>query len=377
MTETRTAAACRMVLAAAILMFSVPDVGAQGGPTRVGVATVDKVQIADTRPVIGQLVAAVEAKIATRTAGIVDAVAVEIGEVVAKDQVIATLDRGQLDLERSTAVAEVEVAKAGLTVAEAEAKRAQLGFERQAALRSSGAFSRSRFEDLEQDAARARGALGRARAQLQQAQAKLAEVDYRLRHAEIRAPFHGVVIARQAQPGAYTPVGSQVVTLLDTDRLEIEADVPVELIAGLAPGVQIPAVFSDNSKLKATVRAVVPVQDVSTRTRPVRFSLDLANLERSLLARGKSVTLQVPASAPRSALAVPKDALVQNGTGWMVYAVVEGQAQPRPVDLGQPVAERIEITRGLSEGDVVVVRGNERLRPGQKVAPGTPEGGRS
>ena len=202
----------RLSVAATIFAASVLSAMAQGGPTRVGVAAVERIQIADTRPVIGQLVAAVESKVATRTAGIVADVIVEIGEEVAKDHVMATLDRGHLELERRTVAAEVEVAEAGLAAADADAKRAQMGFEPQAALRSSGAFSRARYDDLEQDAARAVAALGRAQAQLQQARAKLAEVDYRLKQAVILAPFHGVVIALQAQPGAYMTIGSPVAT---------------------------------------------------------------------------------------------------------------------------------------------------------------------
>jgi len=351
-----------------------PAAVAQGGPATVGVATVKKVAITDTRPVIGQFVAAVEADVATRTNGIVAEVAVEIGEDVAKDQVLVRLDTTQLELERQTIAAEVEVAEAGIRVAQAEAKRVEQRFERQAALRDSRAFSRSNYEDLQQDVARANGALARTRAQLQQAQAKLAQVDYRMRHSKIVAPFDGAILTLPAQPGAYMTVGSTAARMLDTDRLEIEADVPSDLMAGLSLGRTLPARFDDDVEVTATVRALVPVQDVATRTRPVRLTVDLMGLERRYLARGHSVTLQVPASAPRSGLAVPKDALVQSGTGWIVYEVEDGKAQPRPVDLGQSVAERIEVLRGLDEGDVVVVRGNERLRPGQSVAPASDSG---
>lgn len=351
----------------------VTDVSAQGGPTGVGVASAEMVEIVDTRPVIGQLVASVEADVATRTAGIVAEVAFQIGDRVANGQVLVRLDEERLQLERQAVLAEVEVAKAGQKVAEAELKRAEQGFQRQAALSSSGAFSRSRYEDLEQDAARAKGVLLRAAAELSRSEARLAEIDYRLQHSRIVAPFSGVVIGRRAQPGAYMPVGSTIATLMDTSKLEIEADVPVELIGALGPGREVSALFSNSAEMsastKAHVRALVPVQSVSTRTRAVRFTIDLSNLDRSMLAGGASVTLQIPASAPRRALAIPKDALVQSGTGWMVFIVDDGKAAPRTVVLGQSAAERIEVTSGLNQGDVVVIRGNERLRPGQSIAP--------
>ena len=87
-----------------------------------------------------------------------------------------------------------------------------------------------------------------------------------------------------------------------------------------------------------------------------------------MLAVGNSVTLNVPVSAPRDIVTVPKDALVQGrGGGWMVFVVADDTAQPRPVTLGQTAGRRMEVVEGLSPGEVVVVRGNERLRPGQAV----------
>ena len=53
--------------------------------------------------------------------------------------------------------------------------------------------------------------------------------------------------------------------------------------------------------------------------------------------------------------------------GWVVYVVVDGKAELRPVTLGQSAGSRLEVLSGLSDGEMVVVRGNERLRPGQPV----------
>jgi len=77
----------------------------------------------------------------------------------------------------------------------------------------------------------------------------------------------------------------------------------------------------------------------------------------------------VPVSAPRDVLSVPKDALVQGRGGWTVFVAADGKAQPRNVQIGVALGNRYEVTQGLSEGDLVVVRGNERLRPGQDIAP--------
>ncbi|MEM6422785.1 MAG: hypothetical protein AAF698_09360, partial [Pseudomonadota bacterium] len=86
-------------------------------------------------------------------------------------------------------------------------------------------------------------------------------------------------------------------------------------------------------------------------------------------ATGRSVTLRVPASAPRGAVTIPKDALVQSRGAWTVFVVEDGVAASREVRLGQPAGNWIEIRSGLDIGEYVVTRGNERLRPGQPIAP--------
>ena len=111
------------------------------------------------------------------------------------------------------------------------------------------------------------------------------------------------------------------------------------------------------------------MQDVSTRTRPVRFTAKLDDLQASHIAVGSTVTLQLPISAPRKVVTAPKDALLQGRGGWIVYVVKEDKAVPQPVKLGQAVQDRIEIKSGLAPGQLVVIRGNERLRPGQPVSP--------
>jgi RND family efflux transporter MFP subunit len=363
----RVAASVTHVLSVVVLLVASMGAASAQRPALVGVAKAEVQEVTENRPIIGQLVASVEADVAARIPGIVTEVSFEIGDRVLKDQVLARLDSELIAIERSTAEADVDVAEAGLAVAEAEVKRADVAFKRQAALRQSGAFSRSRFEDLQQELNKARAELSRARAQLLRSKAALALFTYRVTHSEIKAPFDGVVIARRSQPGAYIQRGAAVATLLDIANLEIEADVPVELVAGLSIGREVDATFEGGETIKAMVRAVVPVQTISTRTRPVRFRLDLAQMGATPLARGKSVTLMIPASAPRKTLTIPKDALVQNTTGWLVYTVVEGKAQPRRVEIGDAAGSNIEITSGLNEGDVVVIRGNERLRPGQPV----------
>jgi len=111
---------------------------------------------------------------------------------------------------------------------------------------------------------------------------------------------------------------------------------------------------------------MLPTENPLTRTRTVRFVPSFGPTERPL-AHDQSVTLQIPIGAASEVLSVHKDAIIKQGARDMVYVVVDGAAQPRPVELGAAVGSRFEVLGGLQDGDRVVVRGNERLMPGAPV----------
>ncbi|MEO1608756.1 MAG: efflux RND transporter periplasmic adaptor subunit [Pseudomonadota bacterium] len=354
----------------AAFLISTPAVHAQGRDAAgVLVDIVDEREIRDTQAVIGQLVATRRSQIAAIINGVATSVNFNVGNRVSQGQVLVKLDQSRLAIERRAAEALVKVAKAEIRVAEDKLRLAELAFERQEALRGSNAFSRSRYDDLKQSAAQARSEAEKARAELQTAQSSLDRVDYEWSHTTIKAPFDGIIIARQAQPGQYVNGGGTIGTLLDISNLEIEADVPGSIASGLKPGTKVTALFDGGIHKDVELRSIIPVQNVSTRTRPVRFTVQIGDLHKAHIAVGSTVTLQMPVSAPRKVIAVPKDALLQTGGNWSVYVVEDGKAMPRQVELGQAVSERIEVLSGLKGGEMVVVRGNERLRPGQDVEP--------
>ncbi len=343
---------------------------AQGRAASVVTEVVALGPISDTTPVIGQLVASVQAEVATRRAGIAGEVLFVIGDTVTKGDLLVRLETEQIEIEKRSAEASLETARAGVATAEASLALAIQGLNRQTKLQNSTAFSRAQFEDLQQEAARARGELARAVAQVGMAEASMSMMAFNLNNTEIIAPFTGVVTERIAQPGQYLRVGDPVARLLDADRLEIEAQTPTELTSGLPPGKEVNVLFGSDVSATATVRAILPIETIATRTRPVRFTADLSGVDPLRIAVGKSVSLQIPVSAPREAILAAKDALVQaRGGGWSIFVVEDGKANPRPVTLGVSAGGQIEILSGLDVGDEIVVRGNERLRPGQDVAP--------
>lgn len=359
--------ALALVAAISFLAGPLTDVAsAQGRAAGVVTETVETRTLAETLPVFGQIVASRDSAVAARVAGIVDRVYVLVGDRVRAGDLLAELDTELTEIEFDQAVAAKSEAEAGIAVAEAKVALARDALTRTEGLRETAAFSSARFEDLTSQLAEARGELAQAQARLVNAEASLARASYTLARAKVTAPFDAVVLAVAADPGQFIPVGAEVARLLDTSALEVEAQVPAQFVLAVKPGVAVDGQTEQGVALDLEVRAVLPTESTATRTRPVRFSVDLGALNGDV-ALGQSITLQLPVAPPRDALSVPKDALVQGAGGWTVFVDDGGSAQPRPVTIGVAMGDRFEVLAGLSEGDKVVVRGNERLRPGQPI----------
>ena len=366
------------VLAFAVLFVAGPGL-AQKAPAQKAVAknaanaalvSIDEVQsetVSQTIPVIGRLVARRSGVIAARVAGPVAEIRADVGDRVKKGDVLALLVREQLHWVRERRVAEVASRKAQLAGREAELVMRNQEMKRLEQLRKSksAAHRASKFDDIRQQVVMLKSQVAEASARLRQAQAdaRLAQID--LRYTTIRSPFSGVVTQRHTDAGAYLNVGQPVVTLIDDSALEIEAEVPASRIAGLSPGAEI-AVRIKEKTITAVVRAVVPQENPLTRTRAVRFSVDLTTV-RGNLAGNQSVIVAVPISARESVVSVHKDAILKRSGNDMVFVVEKGAAQPRNIKMGDAVGGRFVVLDGLKVGDIVVVRGNERLFPGQPV----------
>ncbi|WP_370400819.1 efflux RND transporter periplasmic adaptor subunit [Sulfitobacter sp. JB4-11] len=356
-----------LIFAASVLLMSSNLVLAQGGPSSVGVQEVEMRALTETVPVFADVVTARDGTIASRVAGNVEKVHVLAGAQVDKDDLLVELNQELLTILVSQSKAELEEAAARIETAQARLDRAETVFARTEGLRGSTSFSEGRFDEVQADVLEARSELVAAKARETISQTRLDESRYRLRRSEIRAPFAGVVIAVQTIPGAFIQAGTPVLRMIDTESFEIEARIPGQYVGALAAGQEVQAVTSSGTNLTARVRAILPIEDPATRTRAVRFvAPDLGNVAD--VAAGASLTLQIPIGGAREVLSVPKDALVQSANGWTVFVVEDDMAQPRTVQLGVAVGDRYEVLSGLAPGDLAVIRGNERLRPGQPVA---------
>ncbi len=339
---------------------------AQNQETLVRVDEVRIEPLAEKVPVLGRLVATQAGEVAARINGPVEEFFVEVGDRVEPGQVIAALNPSLLQAKRDLAAARLEKAQAQLVTAAAELKLARQELERLERLRTSAAFNQARFDDVNQSVVISQARADEARADVSSARVDLEMEDINLSRARIRAPYGGVVTRRMTEAGAYVQSGAPIVMLVADQSLEIEADVPFQRLNGLMPGTEIGVVLDDGTAHRATVRALVPEENPLTRTRAVRFVPEIGETARPLAAR-QSVTVYVPVGQPRDVLSVHKDAVIKRGIRSLVYVVVGDTAEMRPVTLGEPTGTRFEVLDGLAEGDRVVVRGNERLRPGAKI----------
>lgn len=337
----------------------------------VSVDTIVRQALNQTVPVIGRFVARQAGKVAARTSGPVGSIHVEVGDRVKTGDVIAVLVDDALKWLHELQKAEEQQFQAVVRTYKARIKLRRQELKRLERLKKSAAFSQARLDDKRQEVVVAESELAEARGELASARAnrKLAAIN--LYNATVRAPYSGVITSRHIEVGAYVKIGDPLVNMIDDKHLEIEAEVPARRIAGLSPSLRIKAFVNGSTPITATVRAVVPEENPQTRTRTVRFVPELPPGLKNI-ANNQSVTLQLPSNRQTSAVTVHKDAIISRKGVTLVYLAQGKKADIRPVRLGEAVGSRFIVNSGLVPGDLVIVRGNERLRPGQSIRYASP-----
>ncbi|MGI9484061.1 MAG: efflux RND transporter periplasmic adaptor subunit [Hyphomicrobiales bacterium] len=335
-------------------------------PTLVGVDAVREEPLSQTVPILGRLVSLRSGEVSAEIPGAVHVLNVAVGDHVKEGDLIAELDSITARARLELLSAEIKQAEADVEAFEAEFQLISQDLERQTKLKKSGAFSRAKFEDAIQKVAKAQANILRAKATMAAREANKRLTEIVLEKTIIKAPYDGVVLRKMTEQGSYVKAGDPVISLMADESLEVETDVPSNRLGGLVPGTKIPLVLEDNSRHWATVRSVLPTENPMTRTRPVRFS-PIFDETMTGLANAQTVTVEVPVGAQRQVVTVHKDAIIKRGGGSVVFVVSEDKAQPRKIQIGESAGARVEVLDGLSVGEEVVVRGNERLQPGAPV----------
>lgn len=335
-------------MVAALLAAALPLHAAEGmRPAPVVVETVQMRALAPLTWVAGSVVSRNDAELAAEVAGRLLRVAEE-GSAVAAGAVLARIDDDLIRADMAEAEAEVKRAQADTTFFDKEVERLQT-------LLQQGGTTQAELDQAlaRRDVASAAGAA---------AEARLRSVRERLDRSVIRAPFAGVVTSRLKRVGEWAAAGDGVVRFAAADDLEAEASVPLALRKHLKAGQRL-ELQSEEGNGVGYVRTLVPVAD--PRSRLLTLRIDLAEGEWSA---GQPLRVALPSATPREVLSISRDAMVLRRSGTSVFRIGDDNtAQPVPVETGMAAGPYIEVRGPLQPGDRVVIRGNERLRPGQPV----------
>ncbi|MBP8217342.1 MAG: efflux RND transporter periplasmic adaptor subunit [Thauera sp.] len=313
--------------------------GAQAAPIVVETHTVQTRALADDVSAVGSLVSNESVVLRPEVSGRIETIRFRDGETVRRGAVLVELDSA---VER----AELQQARANLTLAESNFRRTQDLFGRKF-------VSQSSLDD--------------ARAKLEVARAGLALAQARLARMQIRAPFDGVVGIRSVSPGDFVKDGDALINLEDIATLKLDFRLPELYLDRVRPGqaLELSSDVLPGEVHSATVEAIDPLVDAQGRA--VRLRASLVNPEMRLRP-GVFARVRLILAERAEVPVVPEAALVPApGNTQFVYRVEDGKVQRVSVTTGQRRDAMVEVVDGLAPGAVVVTAGQLKLRDGAAV----------
>ncbi|WP_339746693.1 HlyD family efflux transporter periplasmic adaptor subunit [uncultured Rubinisphaera sp.] len=413
-----------------ILTLMVSQANAQFGPSPVVVSPVIKEQVAVGQNFVGTVRPMKTAAVGSAVNGRVSEFPVNEGDYIEAGSALAQLLTETIRLEHEAAVheqtlreeelqelengsrpEEISRAKAALAAAKAAKDYNEKKKQRAEDLYGRGAINSDEIQLILSDYIQAeqmyvqmseaydlvvqgprKEQVAQARAQVAIRKAVANRLADQLKKHTIRTPFNGFVSAEHTEVGQWVSQGELVAEVIELDFVDVEAYVPEQYIAYIRKGqevtVEIPAL--QDHLFTGTVELIIPQADTRSRTFPVKVrvknTIEISELTQDeagnkiikanpLIKSGMQARVHLPTGNKAEALLLPKDALVLGGPQRIVYVVVPGKekepatVKPVPVVIGVANGDHIVVQGELNEGDQVVIRGNERLRPGQQVMP--------
>ncbi|MGD9342244.1 MAG: efflux RND transporter periplasmic adaptor subunit [Chromatiales bacterium] len=316
-------------------------------PPTVRVDQAQRQKMASVVQAPGTVVSRNDARIAAEISGRLSWVA-EAGDLIESGDVIARIDDRALSLQLQEDDATIKRLEANLVYLSQQLDRLQKLARQNNAARNQLDESTAQKAMAEQD--------------LVQARVSREQTLYSLQRAQVRAPFSGQIVERMVQAGEFISVGGTIARLVDTTNIEVRARAPMVvapyLFADMKVTVRDQRHFTNN-----TIRSVIPVGDERSRMIEVRVALDPDSW-----VIGSAVRVELPRSEATEVVAVPRDALILRQDIIYLFKLVEGnKVEQIPVQTGVGNGSMIEVRGNISDGDQVVIRGGERLQPGQTV----------
>ena len=330
----------------------------------------------------GYVTARRQATVSSKVTGKVLDVLVEEGMKVEKDQILARLDPSQAQQALALSEAQLQMARRAIVEDEARLREATVRKNRMKDLLAAGVASKADWDAVEAEVDMDEARVGTQREQVHAAERTVDIQRQFLDDTIIRAPFAGVAISKNAQPGeiispmsaggGFTRTG--ISTIVDMSSLEIEVDVNEAYIQRVQPGQKVTATLDayGDWQIPAHVITTIPAADRQKATVTVRIGFDALD-PRILPDMGIKVAFLADAAeaAGRSAKVVRVGRAAVRGTQGDEFVFVvghENKLEHRAVKLGPGGDDPVEVVAGLSAGDRVVLEGPSDLAAGTLVA---------
>lgn len=344
----------------------------------------------------GYVVAQRRAAVASKATGRLLELNVREGSKIKKGELIARLDASDVQAAMAATQAGVRQAEAaqrqaetGVRQAQVEQLNAEAEFKRAQSLQSQGFISAQSLEATQRRFDAARASLATAQAAVSQAQASVAQAQAQTRvqqvnqdFTEIRAPFDGVVLVKNANVGdIITPfssaAGSQgaVVTMADMSTLEVEADVSESNLSKATIGqpVEITLDALPELRLRGKVGSIVPTVDRAKAT--VMTKIQFEKLDPRILPEMSakvSFLSQAASEADQQKVLAVNPGSVLERDGKKLVLRIQGEAGAQTVEAvevktGRKLGDALEVSGALKAGDKLVLKPDARLQTGAKV----------
>ncbi|MCR5559767.1 MAG: efflux RND transporter periplasmic adaptor subunit [Schwartzia sp.] len=293
-----------------------------------------------------------QADVAAKVDGRIERVLVNEGEAVKEGQALVVLE--QTDTNASLMQAQGSYIDAQATV-----EKAQHDYDRAKYLFDKGAVS---AEELEH----AQFALNNALGKLANAEGSVAAADSKAGGTTVTTPRAGIVQKRYYQEGYYAKVGTALFNIADISVLRAKIDVPEGFISSIAVGGRVECVIPsmDNLRVVGTITRISPVAVQPARTFEAEVTVN--NADGRL--RGGIYADAILTAVPKpNVLTVPLSAIVMRDDQRTVYVIEDGVAVRKVLKTGYIGDDLVEVLDGITEQDVIITGGLNKVREGSKV----------
>jgi RND family efflux transporter MFP subunit len=370
-----------LILLGLLLVVLFYIIGVFTPPLKVQAVTVTQIYPSQAFTVLnasGYVVPQRKSALASKVTGRLIWLGVEEGSLVKKSQVVARLESQDVTAAKEQAVANVTAARSNLEQAKAELRDATLSYNRNKELLAKGVIAQATYDDVLARYEKAKAAVDAAEATVKASLAALDGANIALEYTQIRAPFAGVVLTKDADIGdIVTPLGaaanakSAVITIADMDSLQVEVDVSESNIGKIHIGqpceIQLDAL--PEQRFRGVIHMIVPTADRSKATImvKVRFLDKDSRILPEMNAKVAFLSRPATPEEQRPRIAVSQAALAKRKDQEVVFLIQGERVTEAPVRLGARMGDMVEVLEGAKPGDKVVLNPPAQLGNGSRI----------